>query len=81
MKNIAHRGFSGKYPENTKIAFTKAIELEADMIELDVTLSRDRVPVVIHDDMVDCIAYAGIVTQSMTTQFQFLRIGADGIKR
>ena len=53
MKNIAHRGFSGKYPENTKIAFTKAIELEADMIELDVTLSRDRVPVVIHDDMVD----------------------------
>ena len=53
MKNIAHRGFSGKYPENTKIAFTKAIELEADMIELDVTLSRDRVPVVIHDDTVD----------------------------
>ena len=53
MKNIAHRGFSGKYPENTKVAFTKAIELEADMIELDVTLSRDRVPVVIHDDTVD----------------------------
>ena len=44
MKNIAHRGFSGKYPENTKIAFTKAIELEADMIELDVTLSRPYYP-------------------------------------
>lgn len=53
MKNIAHRGFSGKYPENTKIAFAKAIELGADMIELDVTLSRDRVPIVIHDDTVD----------------------------
>lgn len=53
MKNIAHRGFSGKYPENTLIAFKKAIELEADMIELDITLSKDKIPVVIHDDTMD----------------------------
>ncbi len=53
MKNIAHRGFSGKYPENTKIAFAKAIELGADMIELDVTLSKDKIPVVIHDDTLE----------------------------
>ncbi|MBK8396138.1 MAG: phage terminase large subunit [Leptospiraceae bacterium] len=38
-------------------------------------------PYGLHDDMVDCIAYAGIITQSMATQFQFLRIGADGVKR
>ena len=53
MKNIAHRGFSGKYPENTNIAFARAIELGADMIELDVTLSKDKIPVVIHDDTLE----------------------------
>lgn len=53
MKNIAHRGFSGEYPENTMIAFEKAIEIGADMLELDVTLSKDKIPVVIHDDTID----------------------------
>lgn len=53
MKNIAHRGFSGKYPENTRVAFEKAIEIGADMIELDITISKDKIPVVIHDDTLD----------------------------
>ena len=34
--NIAHRGFSGRYPENTMLAFEKALEAGADGIELDV---------------------------------------------
>jgi glycerophosphoryl diester phosphodiesterase len=46
----AHRGWSSKAPENTLAAFQKAIEQpHIDMIELDVQLSRDGVPVVIHD--------------------------------
>ena len=53
MKNFAHRGFSGSYPENTMLAFRKAVEAGADGIELDVQLSRDGVPVVIHDEQVD----------------------------
>lgn len=53
MRNIAHRGFSGKYPENTLLAFEKAIELGVDMIELDITLSKDKIPVVIHDDTLE----------------------------
>lgn len=53
MRNIAHRGFSGKYPENTLLAFQKAIDLEVDMIELDITLSKDKIPVVIHDDTLE----------------------------
>lgn len=53
MRNIAHRGFSGKYPENTMLAFEKAIELNVDMIELDITLSKDKIPVVIHDDTLE----------------------------
>jgi glycerophosphoryl diester phosphodiesterase len=47
---IAHRGFKMKYPENTLAAFQAAIDAGAPMIELDVMLSRDRKPIVIHDD-------------------------------
>lgn len=47
---FAHRGFSGNYPENTMLAFQKAIELGAHGIETDVQLSRDGVPVLIHDE-------------------------------
>ena len=53
IRNIAHRGFSGKYPENTLLAFEKAIEAGADGIENDVHLTRDGEIVVIHDELVD----------------------------
>lgn len=49
MDIYAHRGNSADYPENTMSAFRSAIELGADGIELDVRLSRDGVPVIIHD--------------------------------
>ena len=51
--NIAHRGYSGKFDENTMIAFKKAIEYKADGIETDVQLSKDNVPVIIHDETLD----------------------------
>lgn len=44
MKNFAHRGFSGKYPENTMLAFRKALECGADGIEMDVQLTKDGEP-------------------------------------
>ena len=47
---IAHRGLSSLYPENTLIAFKKAMALGVDFIELDVYASRDGELVVIHDD-------------------------------
>ncbi len=50
MLNIAHRGFSGRYPENTMLAFRKAIEEGADGIELDVHLSSDGEVMIIHDE-------------------------------
>lgn len=50
MKIFAHRGFSGLYPENTMLAFEKALEAGADGIELDVHLSKDGKPVIIHDE-------------------------------
>ncbi len=51
--NFAHRGFSGKYPENTMLAFSKAIDAGCDGIELDVQLTSDGEVVIIHDETVD----------------------------
>ena len=53
MKNFAHRGFCGKYPENTMLAFRKALEVGIDGIELDVQLTKDGHVVIIHDEKVD----------------------------
>ena len=46
---LGHRGASAVAPENTLAAFSRAIRDGADGIEFDVRLSRDGVPVVIHD--------------------------------
>ena len=54
--NIAHRGFSGLYPENTMLAFKKAKEEGfCDGIELDVQLTKDLIPVIIHDEELERI--------------------------
>jgi glycerophosphoryl diester phosphodiesterase len=53
MLKIAHRGAKGYAPENTLIAFEKAIAMHSDGVELDVQLSKDHIPVVIHDETVD----------------------------
>lgn len=51
--NLAHRGYSEKYPENTMLAFEKAVEIGADGIEMDVHFSKDGKLVVIHDEELD----------------------------
>ncbi len=50
---IAHRGWSGRYPENTLEAFRAAVQAGADGIELDARLSKDGHVVVMHDRAVD----------------------------
>ena len=50
---IGHRGASGLSPENTLAAFRLAMALGADGVEMDVQLSADSQPVVIHDRRVD----------------------------
>ena len=52
-KIVAHRGFSSVAPENTLIAFQKAIECQADYFELDVHKTENDSIVVIHDSSVD----------------------------
>lgn len=50
---IAHRGFSGVYPENTLLAFRQAIDLGVDAIEFDVKATKDGVICLLHDFTVD----------------------------
>ena len=48
-----HRGARGLLPENTIPAFERAIELGVDVLELDLGMTRDGVPVVHHDRALD----------------------------
>jgi glycerophosphoryl diester phosphodiesterase len=50
---IGHRGAAGEAPENTLVSFERALAAGAAILESDVHLTRDAVPVLIHDDEVD----------------------------
>jgi glycerophosphoryl diester phosphodiesterase len=50
---IAHRGDSIHYPENTLASIRSAFDVGADVVEVDVRLSKDGVPMVFHDEDVD----------------------------
>lgn len=73
---IAHRGASGLAPENTMAAFRLAVELGADGVELDVQLSADGMPVVIHDARVNRTTNArGAVSSFTVDEVQSLDAG------
>ncbi len=50
---IGHRGAAGLAPENTLASFRRAAALGAAMVEFDVRLSADEMPVVFHDDTLE----------------------------
>lgn len=50
---VAHRGYSARAPENTIAAMELAIRYGAPALEFDIRATRDGVPVVIHDDMLE----------------------------
>ncbi|MFQ6084893.1 MAG: glycerophosphodiester phosphodiesterase [Candidatus Bathyarchaeia archaeon] len=68
LQIIAHRGASAYEPENTIRAIKKAIELGADAVEVDVRLSKDGQPVVIHDSIVDRTTNGSGPVASMTLE-------------
>lgn len=53
LLSIAHRGASSFAPENTRAAFQKGIELQADYLECDIHMSKDGELVIMHDDKID----------------------------
>ena len=75
---FGHRGFSGQYPENTMLAFEKAVEIGCDGIELDVQLTKDGECVIIHDEMVDRTTDGkGLVRDYTLSELQKLNANAS----
>jgi glycerophosphoryl diester phosphodiesterase len=73
---IAHRGASGEAPENTPAAFRRALALGVDGVELDVHLSSDGEPVVIHDPRLDRTTDGhGLVTEHSLASIRALDAG------
>lgn len=79
MKIWAHRGCSQRYPENTLLAFEKAMNIQGlKGIELDIQLTKDGELVVIHDERVDRTTEGtGFVREYTLSQLKKLHIYAD----
>jgi glycerophosphoryl diester phosphodiesterase len=74
---IAHRGASGLAPENTMAAFEEAAREGADAFELDVRLSADGVPVLLHDPTLDrTTGHAGLLSGKSVSQLAEVDAGA-----
>jgi glycerophosphoryl diester phosphodiesterase len=74
---VAHRGASSAQPENTLAAFEAAVDAGADVVELDVRLTKDGVPVILHDpDVSPTTDGAGLV--HTLTLAEVKRLDASG---
>jgi glycerophosphoryl diester phosphodiesterase len=74
---IAHRGNPTQAPENTLASIKEGFALGAGMVEIDIHLSRDGVPVVIHDDTVDRTTNGkGLVSGLTVAQLKRLDAGS-----
>jgi glycerophosphoryl diester phosphodiesterase len=72
---IGHRGAMAYAPENTLSSFEKAVQLGAEVIEMDVHLSRDGEVAVIHDEKVNRTTNGrGLVSQMLLIELKKLRI-------
>lgn len=66
IKVLAHRGFSSRYPENSMLAFERALALGADGAEFDVQITKDGVPVVFHDENLIRITGTDAILKDLT---------------
>ena len=74
---IAHRGASAYYPENIIESFQGAISMGADMIELDVQLTRDGEVVVFHDEkLTRCTSGKGRIADYTLVELKKLDAGS-----
>lgn len=79
--NYAHRGASGDYPENTMLAFEKAIAFGCDGIETDVQMTRDLELVLIHDEKLERTTGAsGMVKDYTLSEIKKLSAGENNEK-
>ncbi len=63
---VAHRGYPHQYPENTRLGFEKAIEAGATLIEADLQISADGIPVIFHDQTLNRLCgCSGVVHRTL----------------
>lgn len=68
---IGHRGAAGLAPENTMASFKAAVQAGADMLEFDIRLTRDKIPVVIHDSRLNRThGIPGVIAQMSLSELQ-----------
>ncbi len=77
VRVFAHRGASQERPENTLAAFARAFEQGVDGSELDVALSADGIPVVMHDETVDRTTNGSGAIETLTLE-QLRALDAGG---
>ena len=53
VKSVNHRGYSAVAPENTLAAYRMSKQMGFEYVETDVTLTKDRVPVILHDNTIN----------------------------
>ncbi len=71
---IAHRGYARHFPENTLAAVRGAIEVGARFVEIDVQLSRDGVPYLMHDRTLERMCgVAGSIGERTSAELAALR--------
>ena len=74
---IAHRGDSGLAPENTWPAIERAIEIGVDMVEVDVRMTKDGVPVLLHFERLEhTTTGSGLLADHTWEEIQRLDAGA-----
>lgn len=68
---VAHRGYSGRYPENTLLAYEAAHAHGARYMELDLQLSSDQIPIVHHD--ASLMRMAGVDQDIRDTKAKYIK--------
>ncbi|MGX9135214.1 glycerophosphodiester phosphodiesterase [Rummeliibacillus sp. JY-2-4R] len=79
---FAHRGASANAIENTLEAFELAIDMQADGLELDLQLTKDKVPIVVHDLNLHRLTGKRVFVQNLTVdEIKKLRVGKMFVRR
>lgn len=79
---IGHRGAAGLAPENALAAFSRAIDLNSDLVEVDVQVTSDGVAIAMHDEDLKGVAGLDINVRSSTYErLSSIRIRGEAIPR
>ncbi|KAA0918126.1 glycerophosphodiester phosphodiesterase family protein [Dietzia sp. ANT_WB102] len=65
---VAHRGASAEFPELTRVAYLQALEQGAEGLEVDVRLTSDGVPVLLHDASTARVADKNLLVHASTLE-------------